>query len=260
MPPSQSKTSILAVSFFLSTLLLVCYNILSLYQISGYINTTNTNLSYLQNSVDSLLLQRAKLINTLNKYRQGNRKLKVDSLRMQFDTITINFFSLDLEDIQDSGTHKVQRLGAIVHRKTFIEGFEEEYKIAIKYVGQSTRNLEDFKVFITVRNNELYAQTNFITEGYKSPTKLLIRGGDRYTLEQILVSLVFANKPTQSELDMVHKKMKMYFIVFIDKKLFVLDETNDNEDYNRLSNTFKNNFNELIFEAQESINKVIVVQ
>jgi|GEM_PF-3777169 len=71
-----------------------------------------------------------------------------------------------------------QGVDAVVCRLSKVKGFDAEYARAKPVVGGNVSSLEQMKVYVTARGDDIYLQGNYVTQGADYPTKVADNPGD----------------------------------------------------------------------------------
>lgn len=104
---------------------------------------------------------------------------------------------------------------SVVCHLYMINSWEAEHEVAEKFVGSSTEDLEDIKVYLTRRESFLYAHSNFIKKGCLHPTKIATE--NKVSLVTLLGNLVLSSghAPTREEVEevqLVNATLAQYFV------------------------------------------------
>ena len=87
---------------------------------------------------------------------------------------------------------------SIVCHLSGIEGFDVEYEEGQSFVGATTTNIEQARVYLTKQGSTLYAHSNFLKPECFFPTKIMTEA--RLRLLTLLANLVFVRLPSETEL------------------------------------------------------------
>ena len=112
--------------------------------------------------------------------------------------------------------------GAIVleHVGGGIQGFEVEREVANKLLGPTTTNRTQAKIFLTVYQGLLYAQTNYIPPGFSYPTKLAVSSNIDLTsiVYYLLYSANDSGNASELDIDTIKKLIKEAISFFVERE------------------------------------------
>jgi len=123
----------------------------------------------------------------------------------------------------------------LICRLPRIGGYEREYDEAKHYTGANVTTLSQLKVYIQARGDTLYCQSNFVTHGYDSPTKLITSqtGLDVPTLMLNLVGDSSESGISQFDLMRAYPEVPVY----VDQSVFTSPRFK-NLDFGEATNVF----------------------
>lgn len=108
---------------------------------------------------------------------------------------------------------------SVVCRREFISGFHQEHAIGASVCGGLTHSMADTKIYMMVRDGQLYAQSNFVNVGAEFPSKLAT-SDNMDSFETLAMNLFFTEQPTSSEYEHMVSILKQKVDVIIDPSFF----------------------------------------
>jgi hypothetical protein len=98
---------------------------------------------------------------------------------------------------------------SVVCRKEWISGFENEVKIGHAICGENTSKMSETKIYLTVKDDQLYVQSNYVTPGYENPTKLAT--SDKMgTIDEIAMNIFFTEYPSNGLEQLLNNARKIF--------------------------------------------------
>jgi hypothetical protein len=95
----------------------------------------------------------------------------------------------------------------VVCRLPRINGFDREYSVGNSIVGETTSEMSETKIYMTVSDGSLYVHSNYVTPGYDNPTKLAT-SEEMGSIEDIAMNIFFDQQPSFSEFDRMKSLLK----------------------------------------------------
>ena len=107
---------------------------------------------------------------------------------------------------------------SVVCRLPRIEGYDQEYSVGKSICGEATSTMSDTKFFITVKDDNLYAHSNYLTPGYDNPTKLAT-SDPMNSIEDIAMNIFFAEYPSEAKLAQMNSMLRNNIEIVLDPKI-----------------------------------------
>jgi hypothetical protein len=106
----------------------------------------------------------------------------------------------------------------VVCRLPRVEGFDNEYATGHTVCGETTDKMNNTKLYVTVKNDYLYVQSNYITPGFDNPTKLATTD-QMNSIDEIAMNIFFAEYPTETEIFQMNTMLNNSIEVIIDPQV-----------------------------------------
>jgi hypothetical protein len=148
---------------------------------------------------------------TTQLHRQLSDERKLRQLRERLPS------SLDrLSDIEEESP--LTKHPEVVCRAKGISGFDRVHNQALRYVGPTTTDPSETKIFISVENERLYLHSNFLTPGFDNPTKIATNN-NRRDLPTLAYNIIGGESDSGVSPDAFRRVFpQMHF--YVDEKLF----------------------------------------
>jgi hypothetical protein len=105
----------------------------------------------------------------------------------------------------------------VVCRAERIAGYDAEYTTGKSVCGPNTYGISEAKIYLTVKDGDLYVHSNFITPGAEYPTKLASTG--ETTIENIVMNLIYAGPPSDFQYASMRSTLRSNIEVILDPAL-----------------------------------------